>query len=40
MLARKGLKIGWGYYFRIGIVLTVPVLLLTLAALAVRLVIQ
>jgi arsenical pump membrane protein len=37
VLERKGIHIGWGYYFRVGIVLTVPVLLLTLAALAVRL---
>jgi arsenical pump membrane protein len=37
VLARKGLNIGWGYYFRIGMVLTVPVLLATLAALAWRL---
>ncbi|WP_459618164.1 arsenic transporter [Bordetella sp. 2513F-2] len=34
VLARKGLVITWSYYFRIGIVLTVPVLLVTLAALA------
>lgn len=27
----------WGYYFRVGVLLTVPVLLVTLAALAVRL---
>lgn len=40
VLARKGLKISWGYYFKVGIVLTTPVLLLTLAALAVRLGIQ
>ena len=37
VLARKGIRITWGYYFRVGIVLTLPVLLVTLAALAVRL---
>lgn len=37
VLQRKGVTIGWGYYFKVGIVLTVPVLLLTLAALALRL---
>jgi arsenical pump membrane protein len=37
VLARKGQAIGWGYYFKVGTVLTVPVLLLTLAALALRL---
>ncbi|QHF96857.1 arsenical efflux pump membrane protein ArsB [Streptomyces sp. NHF165] len=34
VLGRKGIHIGWGRYFRTGIVLTVPVLLVTLAALA------
>ncbi|WP_435848932.1 arsenic transporter [Streptomyces lavendulocolor] len=34
VLDRKGMHIGWGRYFRTGIVLTVPVLLVTLAALA------
>ncbi|CAN5449177.1 arsenical efflux pump membrane protein ArsB [soil metagenome] len=37
VLAKKGVAIGWGAYFRIGIVLTVPVLAVTLAALALRL---
>ncbi|GGK48375.1 hypothetical protein GCM10009103_48630 [Pseudomonas koreensis] len=37
VLARKDIRIGWGYYFKVGIVLTVPVLLITLAALALRL---
>ncbi|MCO7613434.1 arsenic transporter [Pseudomonas chlororaphis] len=37
VLERKGIHIGWGYYFRVGVVLTVPVLLVTLAALALRL---
>lgn len=37
VLARKGTIITWGYYFKVGIVLTVPVLLVTLAALAIRL---
>jgi arsenical pump membrane protein len=37
VLASKDIKISWAYYFRVGIVLTLPVLLLTLAALAIRL---
>ena len=37
VLARKGTTIGWGPYFRVGVVLTVPVLAVTLAALAIRL---
>ncbi len=37
VLQRKGITITWGYYFRIGIVLTLPVLLVTLSALALRL---
>jgi arsenical pump membrane protein len=37
VLAKKGIAIAWGYYFKVGIVLTVPVLLATLAALALRL---
>lgn len=37
VLARKGISIGWGYYFKVGIVLTMPVLMVTLAALALRL---
>ena len=37
VLALKGMRITWGYYFRVGVVLTMPVLLVTLAALALRL---
>ncbi|WP_253252222.1 ArsB/NhaD family transporter, partial [Comamonas thiooxydans] len=37
VLAKKGATIGWGYYFKVGAVLTMPVLLITLAALALRL---
>ena len=33
VLERRGIQIGWGYYFRIGILMTVPVLLVTLTAL-------
>ncbi|RYE43001.1 MAG: arsenic transporter [Hyphomicrobiales bacterium] len=37
VLASKGTTIAWGYYFRVGVVLTIPVLTATLAALALRL---
>jgi arsenical pump membrane protein len=37
VLARRGTHVSWGAYFRTGIVLTVPVLLVTLLALALRL---
>ncbi|EJV9466820.1 arsenical efflux pump membrane protein ArsB, partial [Cronobacter sakazakii] len=37
VLAQKNIAISWGYYFRAGIVMTLPVLLVTLAALALRL---
>ncbi len=37
VLAQKGVRIGWGYYFRVGVLLTTPILLVTLAALALRL---
>lgn len=37
VLTRKGMRITWGYYFRVGLLLTTPVLLITLSALALRL---
>ncbi|BCV50636.1 arsenic transporter [Shewanella algae] len=37
VLAQKNINITWGYYFRVGIVMTVPVLFVTLATLALRL---
>ncbi len=33
VLKQRGMRITWGYYVRVGIILTVPVLLVTLAAL-------
>ncbi len=37
VLERKGMRITWGYYFKVGVLLTLPVLLITLSALALRL---
>ena len=37
VLARKGIRISWGYYFKVGVILTLPILLITLSALALRL---
>jgi arsenical pump membrane protein len=37
VLKTKGIAISWGYYFRVGLVLTLPILLLALVALALRL---
>lgn len=37
VLDQKGVRIGWGYYFKVGVTLTIPVLLVALAALALRL---
>ena len=33
VLERRGIKISWGYYMRVGVTLTIPVLLVTLVAL-------
>ena len=37
VLAQKNITVSWSYYFRVGIVMTLPVLFVTLAALALRL---
>ena len=37
VLAAKDIQVSWGYYFRVGVVLTLPILLVTLCALALRL---
>ncbi|EPN31084.1 arsenic transporter (plasmid) [Pseudomonas viridiflava] len=37
VLAQKNIRISWGYYFKVGSILTLPILLVTLAALALRL---
>lgn len=37
VLEGKGIRISWGYYFKVGTLLTLPVLLVTLCALAIRL---
>jgi len=37
VLGQKGITIRWGYYLRVGMVMTLPVLLVTLTALALRL---
>jgi len=37
VLAAKDIRISWGYYLRVGALLTIPVLLVTLSALALRL---
>ncbi|WPN27736.1 arsenic transporter [Pseudomonas sp. P5_109] len=37
VLERKGIRITWGYYCKVGVVLTLPILLITLSALAMRL---
>ncbi len=37
VLAQKDIRISWGYYFRVGIVMTLPVLFVTLVALVLRL---
>ncbi|MBR0553285.1 arsenic transporter [Stakelama marina] len=40
VLAQKDVRIGWGYYFRVGVTLTLPILAVTLAALVLSLSLQ
>ena len=37
VLSKKRITVTWGYYFRMGVIMTVPVLLVTLSALVLRL---
>lgn len=37
VLSQKNIRITWGYYFRVGIIMTLPVLFVTLVALTLRL---
>ncbi|MDQ1213459.1 Na+/H+ antiporter NhaD/arsenite permease-like protein [Pantoea anthophila] len=37
VLEQKNIRISWGYYFRVGVVMTLPVLAVALSALALRL---
>lgn len=36
VLSSKGVRIGWGYYFKTGVILTLPILLFTLTGLFIR----